>query len=174
MTAPLTSAPRLETERLILRGPARADLPHFARFLTTSPQLAALDDLGSEEDAWYFTLSGVGHWHWHGYGFFTLQTRDDETPLGRVGLLNHHGWAEVELAWHLFPEATGQGYATEAASAVRDWAAASLGLRALVSYIARRNAPSQAVARRLGARNTGTPAAHDAEAEIWRHPEVPA
>ena len=170
MSRPLTNAPRLETERLILRGPQPADLPAFTRFVTTNPGLAALDDLGSEDDAWYFTLAGIGHWHWHGYGFFTLQRHDDPAPLGRVGILNHRGWQSPELAWHLFEGETGKGYATEAARAVRDWAATAHGLTALVSYIDTINTASQAVARRLGARTDGTRAAHSDKAEIWHHP----
>lgn len=171
MTDALTNAPRLTTERLVLRGLLRSDLAQFTRFITTSPDLAAVDDLGSESDAWYAALAGVGHWHWHGYGFFTLQRHDDTAPLGRVGILNHHGWPQPELAWHLFEGATGQGYATEAGMRVRDWAAAAHGLRTLVSYIDTDNAPSQAVATRLGATNTGQRAAHDSQSEIWQHPE---
>ncbi len=170
----LTNAPTLTTERLTLRGPRREDLPAFTRFLTTNPDLAALDDLGSEKDAWYFTLAGIGHWHWRGYGFFTLQTHDNPAPLGRVGVLLHDGWEAAELAWHLYEGATGHGYATEAALRVRDWAAKAHGLQSLVSYIDARNGKSQAVATRLGAVNSGKRAAHDGDCDIWQHPEIAA
>jgi RimJ/RimL family protein N-acetyltransferase len=45
----------------------------------------------------------------------------------------------------------GQGYATEAARALRDWAFDEAGLPTLVSYMDRENHASAAVARRLGA-----------------------
>ena len=46
---------------------------------------------------------------------------------------------------------TGQGLATEAAMAVRDWALGARGLPTLVSYVGTANAPSRRVAEKLGA-----------------------
>lgn len=174
MTQPLTNAPRLTTDRLVLRGPLHEDLPEMTRFITTSPQMAALDEQGGPHDAWFGMMIGIGHWQWHGYGFFTLQKHDDPTPLGRVGLLNHENWPQIELAWHLYEDAIGQGYATEAAIAVRSWAAKTHNITQLVSYIDANNTPSQAVAQRLGAQTDGTRAPHEPEAEIWTHQKVAA
>jgi RimJ/RimL family protein N-acetyltransferase len=79
---------------------------------------------------------------------------------------------EPELGYITLPEHAGQGYATEAARAARDW-----GLRllpTLVSYVDPKNQASDRVAERLGA-------VRDAEAEaalaardgepvhVWRH-----
>ena len=168
----LTSAPVLRTDRLILRGPERGDLPAFTRFLTSAPSMIAQGETASEQQAWFAFLTGIGHWRWHGFGFFTLEEQATGLPMGRVGLLHHQGWPEVELAWHLFEEGEGRGYATEAALAVRDWARRDLGLARLVSYIDRGNTRSQAVARRLGAVTDGTRAPHEPEAEVWVHPAV--
>ena len=156
MPEPLTSAPILETERLTLRGPQRSDLPEFTRFMTSSPRMQAQGETVSKEQAWFGFLTGIGHWHWHGFGFFTLVARDGSSPLGRVGLLEHSGWPQVELAWHLFDGAEGNGYATEAAEAVRSWAHRCHGFNQLVSYIHHENHRSQAVAKRLGAVTDGT------------------
>ena len=76
---------------------------------------------------------------------------------------------EVELAWHLFEGAEGNGYATEAAQEIRYWAYQSHGLNQLVSYIHHGNRRSQAVAKRLGAETDGSRADHEPDAEIWRH-----
>ncbi|MEL7098049.1 MAG: GNAT family N-acetyltransferase [Pseudomonadota bacterium] len=174
MTDPLTNAPTLSTERLTLRGPTRADLEAFTTFVTTNPQMAEQGETGSESDAWFAFLAGVGHWQWHGYGFFILQTHDDPAPLGRVGILNHRGWDRPELAWHLYEGSTGKGYATEAATCIRAWAAETHGLTRLVSYIHRSNSRSQAVATRLGAVDSGAVPVHAPDATIWEHPEVAA
>ena len=171
MSSPLTYAPRLETERLVLRGPERADLAPFTDFLTASPRMQAQGEQASAPEAWYAFLTGVGHWQWHGFGFFTLTLKENTgTPLGRVGLLKHSQWPQEELAWHLFDGAEGKGFATEAAQAVRLWAYDSLGLSGLVSYIDRDNRKSQRVAERLGATTDGTAPAHDPDCDIWRHP----
>lgn len=169
-TGPLTSAPTLRTERLILRGPERGDLGALTSYVTTSPRLALVGGLGSADDAWRSHLKNVGHWHWHGYGFFTLTSPADDAPLGRVGLLNDPGYEAVELAWHLFDGAEEHGYATEAATAIRDWARRDRDLGRIVSYIDPAITRSQSTARRLGAATDGTRAAHDASCDVWTHP----
>jgi RimJ/RimL family protein N-acetyltransferase len=171
----LTYAPRLETERLILRGPDRADLAPFTAFLTESPRMKAQGEEASASEAWYAFMTGIGHWHWHGFGFFTVTLKDGAaTAVGRAGILKHVGWPQHELAWHLFDGAEGKGFATEAARAVRRWARDSLGLDHLVSYIHRDNLKSQRVAQRLGATTQGMAPPHEPGAEIWHHPEVAA
>lgn len=131
--------------------------------------MVAQGETVTAEQAWFGFLSGIGHWHWHGFGFFTLVERQTELPVGRVGLIKHSNWPEIELAWHLFEDAEGHGFATEAAKAVKQWASDQLGLTELHSYIDRHNTRSQAVARRLGANTDGTRAAHEPDAEVWVH-----
>ncbi len=166
----LTSAPVLTTERLVLRGPERGDLADFTRFMTSAPSMIALAETVTPEQAWFGFLTGIGHWQWHGFGFFIVAEKQTGNQVGRVGLLRHSNWPETELAWHLYEGAEGKGFATEAAFAVRSWAANDLRLGILHSFIDRHNARSQAVARRLGAVCNGMPAAHDAECEVWVHP----
>lgn len=166
----LTAAPTLATGRLLLRGPERGDLPAFTRFMTSAPSMKAQGETTTPQQAWFGFLAGIGHWHWHGFGFFTVVERGRRQPVGRVGLIRHSNWPDVELAWHLFEGAEGQGFATEAAGAVRTWAKEALGFERLHSYIDRGNTRSQAVARRLGAVTDGARAPHEPDAEIWVHP----
>ncbi|MGN6244687.1 MAG: GNAT family N-acetyltransferase [Motilibacteraceae bacterium] len=55
----------------------------------------------------------------------------------------------LEVAWHLHPDSQGQGYAVEAARGVLD-RAHGLGVREVLALVDPANAPSLAVARRLG------------------------
>lgn len=165
----LSTAPKLTTERLTLRGPKREDLVPFTRFMTSAPTMKAQGETVSPEQAWFGFLTGIGHWHWHGYGFFTVVEQQTGHPVGRVGLIKHAGWPDVELAWHLFEGAEGKGFATEAAATVKAWARKDLGLGKLYSYIDMTNTRSQAVAKRLGATTDGTRAPHEPEAEVWVH-----
>lgn len=165
----LSNAPILTTERLVLRGPKRDDLSAFTRFMTSAPSMEAQGEAVSAEQAWFGFLIGIGHWHWHGFGFFTVVEQQTGQPVGRVGLIKHSNWPDIELAWHLFEGEEGKGFATEAALAVKKWAYEDLGLDRLYSYIDRENVRSQAVAKRLGATTDGRQAAHEPEAEVWVH-----
>jgi len=165
----LSVTPVLTTKRLVLRGPERADLPALTRFMTSAPSMQAQGETVTAEQAWFGFLIGIGHWHWHGFGLFTVVEQQTGHPVGRVGLIQHSNWPDIELAWHLFEGAEGKGFATEAASAVKKWASEDLGLERLYSYIDVENARSQAVAKRLGAVTDGTRARHEPEAEVWVH-----
>ncbi|MEJ8561434.1 GNAT family N-acetyltransferase [Yoonia sp. GPGPB17] len=147
----MTPAPTLTTARLILRGPEKRDLAAFTAWVTGSERMDAVGGSGSEREAWYGFISGVGHWHWHGYGFFTVTERETGVATGRVGIINHAGWPQPELAWHMFDGYEGRSFAFEAACAVRDWAGRTLGLEPLISLIAPQNLRSIALATRLGA-----------------------
>ena len=168
----LSTAPTLTTARLILRGPEREDLPAFIRFMTSAPSMKEQGETVTAEQAWFGFLAGIGHWQWHGFGFFTVVEHETGHPVGRVGLIKHAGWPDVELAWHLFEGAEGKGFATEAAMAVKSWAREELGLAKLCSYIDCKNIRSQGVAKRLGATTDGGRAPHEPEAEVWVHEVV--
>ena len=57
---------------------------------------------------------------------------------------------EIEIGYLLGREHWGNGYATEAALAVRDWALAELGLERLIALIYPGNVRSIRVAEKLG------------------------
>ena len=63
-----------------------------------------------------------------GVGFCSVERKADRRVLGRVGFVRWNletsqtGGDETELGWVLAREHWGQGYATEAATALRDWA----------------------------------------------------
>ncbi|MEV4536383.1 GNAT family N-acetyltransferase [Asanoa sp. NPDC049518] len=61
---------------------------------------------------------------------------------------------DVEIGWHLHPDAWGHGYATEAASVVMA-DAFDRGLRRVVAVTMPENQASQAVCRRLGMTHLG-------------------
>jgi RimJ/RimL family protein N-acetyltransferase len=72
----------------------------------------------------------------------------------------------VEVGYHLLPQARRRGYATEAARAVRDCAAAS-GIEHLVAIIRPDNQPSQGVARNLGMQIERTAHVHGTDALVF-------
>lgn len=80
------------------------------------------------------------------------------------------GSSEVEIGWHLHPDAWGHGYATEAAAAVLD-DAFSRGLAKVLAVTHPDNQASQAVCRRLGMTHLGrTSRYYDALNELFEKP----
>ncbi|MEY1554642.1 GNAT family N-acetyltransferase [Yoonia sp. R2331] len=165
----MTSAPTLQTKRLTLRGPEKDDLAPYTDWMVNSARLTHLGGNTTPERAWGGMISGIGHWHWHGYGFFTVVETATKTPVGRMGILNHLGWPEPELAYHMFDNGEGKGYGYESGVAARQWAGQAMGLGPLISIISPANTRSIALATRLGA----TPekdTTHDGEpATLYRH-----
>ena len=140
--------PVLETERLKLRVPVISDYPHYAEILMAERS----EFLGGPFDrqaSWYDFSASVAGWLLNGYGYFYVETHDG-TPVGFVGVLRSYGDIEPELGYFLVEDAEGNGYATEAATAVRDWAK-SHQVGSLCSYIYNRNTASANVATKLGA-----------------------
>jgi RimJ/RimL family protein N-acetyltransferase len=70
-----------------------------------------------------------------------IPASSDQTPLPPSG--------DIEIGWHLHPDAWGRGYATEAAGRVLTHAFTS-GLDEVVAVTQPANTASQAVARRIG------------------------
>jgi len=81
-----------------------------------------------------------------------------------VGFVNFHGPPGVndvaeedaaELGWTVFPEHRRQGYATETALRLMEWARSEHGVRRFISSTTPDNAPSLRVHEKLGFRRTG-------------------
>lgn len=84
--------------------------------------------------------------------------RERRGPIGTVLLLpldDAGGPTDlVEIGWHLHPDEQGRGYATEAAQALLDRAAAA-GIADVLALTDLDNGPSQRVAARLGMEDEG-------------------
>jgi RimJ/RimL family protein N-acetyltransferase len=171
MSAMPLPEPVLETERLTLRVPCRADFDAWAALGTDAETMRHLGGVQSRFDAWNRFVGTIGSWHVLGFGVFSVIRKSDGQWIGRVGTLHPEGWPGDEIGWTLAREAWGCGFATEAATAAADWAFDVLGWRHIIHCIAPDNTASQAVARRLGSSLQGPgnlPAPHDKDPiELW-------
>ncbi len=149
---PLTNAPTLQSDRLILRGPELRDFEPLAAFFADEERAWGFGGAETRADAWRWFASNIGHWHIHGYGYFTIEMRAGGQPAGLSGIWNPEGWPEPELGWLVFAEWEGRGVAHEAAMRARAWAYEELGFKTLTSNILPGNTRSVALAERLGAR----------------------
>lgn len=146
---PVTS---LETERLLLRPLQQSDTDDYAAMLA-HPDVQEHLNGGTpvpRDEAWRSMAMMVGHGELLGYTNNAVILKETGEFVGRCGLFNPEGWPGIEVGWCLRRDAWGQGYATEAGAAWRDYAFTELGLDELISVIHVDNAGSQAVARRLG------------------------
>ena len=161
--------PVLETERLVLRGPQIEDLkPMVAFFETERSQY-----VGGPRDAmgtWQSMVARIGHWSLNGYGLWHIVEKSSGAFLGWTGMIFAPAWNEPELGWTLLEGAEGKGYAFEAATAARAYAARHQNQNGVISYIAPANTRSQALAERLGARFERDGELMGKPCQVWRHP----
>ncbi len=172
MNAMTDQIPVLDTPRLTLRAPKLADLPTLTAFYATERSHM----VGGPQDAtgaFNKLASRIGHWALHGYGLWHVDARDNGDFLGWVGVMNPPGWHEPELGWTVFAHGEGKGFAFEAATAARAYAAQHQKLDRPISYIRADNTRSLALAKRLGATYESDGAVMDTRCQIWRHPSVP-
>ena len=164
------TAPVLHTARLTLGPLGALHVAPFAAFYA-SDRSHHVGGPKSAEDAWRQLACEIGHWTLRGYGPFAITETATGRALGIVGPWFPEGWPEPELMWSLFAGAEGQGFATEAALAARDWAYATLGWTTAISLVAADNPGSAAVARRLGCVPDGDfTHARFGTVGVWRHP----
>jgi len=168
MTSAVT-IPTLTTERLILRAPGPQDLGPFAAFYA-SAGAKFVGGYQSEAETWRYLCQVIGHWALRGYGRWMVTRKGDDTAIGLVGLHNPWDWPEPEVGWYIW-DGLGQGYASEAGRAARDYAYSTLGWTTLMSMIAPGNDASVRVATALGAvREADHDHPRHSPLMVYRHP----
>ncbi|PWK60829.1 GNAT family N-acetyltransferase [Roseicyclus mahoneyensis] len=161
-------APTLQTARLTLRPMRETDFPSYAA-LMAGPRSIYMGGPFDTGAAWGLFCHDVACWALFGHGALMLERHDTGETVGQVGLNAGPLFPETELGWMVYDGHARQGFATEGAAALRDWAWDALPLDSLVSYTHPDNAASQAVARRLGAVEDGDAPRQDAEDIVFRH-----
>jgi RimJ/RimL family protein N-acetyltransferase len=156
--------PVIETARLRLRAPCLSDFDAWAEIFTgpASPHLGGPFD---RDEAFTEFAATCGLWLLRGHGLWTVEPKAGGEVLGFVLIGFEPGDQVPELGYLFRVAAEGQGYATEAARALRDHAVGPMGLKTLVSYIDPKNPRSIRVAERLGAVRAGD---FDG-AQVWVH-----
>ena len=140
----------LETERLLLREFKAADFPHFKTVFTNPETARYIGGVKNQEQIWRLLACYIGHWQMKGYGKMAVVEKETQRFVGCAGLWDSDPWPELELGYWFLNEMQGKGYATEAATAVKNFAFAKLEAATLVSYIHPANLASIKLATRLG------------------------
>lgn len=148
-------APRLETERLVLRPWAADDAEaawrgygdaEVARWL--APAMDRVRDQAAMRvvlQQWIAEdmrmLTPAGRW--------AVEVRHDERLIGGATLLPLPPDEEFEMGWQIRPQEWGHGYATEAGLALAQWAFGQ-GIEQVVALVRPANTRAMAVVQRIG------------------------
>lgn len=162
--------PTIETRRLILRGFEERDLDAYAEMCADAEvmQYIGRGNPLDRAESWRSMAMLIGHWELRGYGLWAVEDRQTGTLLGRVGCWQPEGWLGLELGWTIRKAFWGQGYATEAAIASRDYAFTVLNAAEVISLIRPNNSASRRVAEKIGAQLAETTVIFGAEAVVYR------
>lgn len=155
----------LTTERLVLRMPVKEDAEALAPMYADPEVMRYVGDgrTLTKAETELSVRRMIERWEVDEFGLFTTLRREDDAIIGRVGILiwNSETWepttraqasgpTEVEVGYTLGRDYWGQGYATEAAGAARDYALNGLGADRVIALIIHGNTASENVARKLG------------------------
>ncbi len=172
--SPLTSAPLLETERLVLRGFREDDLDNHAAILSDPVVMKHFGGhLFGREDAWRRLVGGVGLWQLQGVGLLAAERKSDGRLIGHVGLFDYHREikptleGKPELGYIFAAEVHGQGLAREACDAMMAWADPTLDAPETVAIISIGNDPSMRLAEKLGFERQPDGVYRDEPITIW-------
>lgn len=153
----MSTAPHLQTERLILR-------PHRAGDFEASAGMWADADVvrhiggqpSTRAESWMRMLRYPGLWALLGYGYWAIEERTSGRFAGEAGLADFKREMSPsiegvpEAGWALHPDFHGRGLATEALGAILAWTDAQLDAPRTCCIIDPGNAASIRVARKLG------------------------
>lgn len=142
----------LETSRLTLREFSLDDVDSLAGVLCDPETMryypAPLDRPGVEE----WIARNRRRYAKDGHGLWAMLLRANGQLIGDCGLTMQEvdGTPEVEVGYHVRRDFWGQGLATEAARACRDYGFANLPVERLISLIRPENLRSRRVAEKNG------------------------
>ncbi|MCD9149371.1 GNAT family N-acetyltransferase [Pseudophaeobacter flagellatus] len=167
------SIPIIETQRLVLRGPEASDYPNFEATFSSYRARFMGGPLNAYE-SWMLYAAEIGHWQIHGFGMWMIHDKVTDETYGMAGGWQPAGWPEREIAWIIWPDAAGRGYALEATNAARAYFYNTLGWDTAVSYLDPKNLDSIRLAERLGAVKDHAAHTIDGNDAVYRHPSPQA
>lgn len=147
-----------ETERLQVRELTAADKGFYFAMLTDPDFKIHIGDRGiADEDQALANMEErvFTSYDVHSFGMWLVARKSDGEPVGMAGLVKRDFLKDVDLGYAFLPGGRGEGFATEAAGAVVDYARRRFGIRRLAAIVSPDNAASIRVLERLGFARAG-------------------
>jgi RimJ/RimL family protein N-acetyltransferase len=148
----------IESPRLFLRDLTTDDAVFMLALLNDAGFVNNIGDRGVrtlEEAAHYIENRLAASYRLHGYGQYLCVLKQDATPIGTCGLVKRERLDDPDVGFAFLPAFRSQGYATEAAQAVVEFARRRLGMSRLNGLVAPHNLPSIQVLKKLGMTQSG-------------------
>ncbi|MDY7537007.1 GNAT family N-acetyltransferase [Undibacterium sp. RTI2.1] len=143
----------LDTTRLRLRTITLDDAAFYLQLVNEPAYLANIGDKGIRtiEDAIDSIKKGpIDMQERLGFSLYIVESKQDNIAIGMCGLIKRDGLDDVDIGYGFLSAYTGQGLASEAATAVVNYARATIGLPRLVAITAPENAISSRVLEKIG------------------------
>jgi RimJ/RimL family protein N-acetyltransferase len=142
----------LKTQRLQLREFLPADADGLARVLSDLITMQYYPVPYNKQGVTDWIERNRGRYKKGGHGLWAMILKTSGELIGDCGLALQKidGVAEIEIGYHVRRDLWGQGLATEAATACRDFGFERLNARRLISLVRPENLPSRRVAEKVG------------------------
>lgn len=140
----------LRTQRLVLRPWRDDDAVPFAAMGTDREVMANFPSTLTRDQSDATMTRIRAHLDREGFGFWAVEIPGVTEFAGFAGIGRPPFMPVVEIGWRFARAHWGNGYATEAAIAARDWGFANLAIDEIVAFVVPGNTRSQAVMARLG------------------------
>lgn len=143
---------QLETKRLFLRELTPGDFAALYAVLADSDIMRHYPYTFDEERVRGWIAKNIERYRIFGFGLWAVCLRETGEVIGDCGLTmqNVNGAILPEIGYHIARAHRRQGYAKEAAQAVRDWTFQNTPFGVVHSYMKRKNLASIATARANG------------------------
>jgi [ribosomal protein S5]-alanine N-acetyltransferase len=142
----------LETKRLILREMNLDDIDNLLGVLSDPESMRFYPKPFDRPMTQMWIERNIQRYAQHGFGLWAIILKESGQLIGDCGLVVQEvdGVEEIEVGYHIRRDLWGQGLATEASQACRDYGFNHLGFDKLVSLINPANIASRRVAEKNG------------------------
>ncbi|HAU1322215.1 TPA: GNAT family N-acetyltransferase [Legionella pneumophila] len=160
----------LETERLFLRTFQENDVESLIAISQDEKVMQFFPAIPTREEIIAFIDRIITHQEEKNFSLYAAEIKNTGEMIGFVGLFTAtfqaHFTPAIEIGWRLSSKHWNQGYATEAAKAVIDYAFRKLDLDEVVSFTSALNKPSIRVMQKIGL--------HTNSEDNFDNPKVPS
>ena len=142
----------IETERLILREYVMEDFSALYNILSDGETMKHYPRPYDERGTLRWLEWSLDNYKKYGFGLWAIELKSTGEFIGDTGITmqNIDGEALPEIGYHIDKRYWRNGYAKEAARAVRDWFFENTDFDAVYSYMTKTNIPSFSTAASIG------------------------